>query len=188
MGLRDIPNLITVLRMVLVGPVTWLILAQRFGPALLLFGVAASTDALDGFLAKHFGWTSKLGGILDPLADKLLVTASFLALAWVGALPLWLAALVVGRDVIIVSGAVSYYFLVQRFRAAPTLTSKLNTLAQLVLVLMVVFDRGVIAVPEPLVTGLIAITALTTVASGANYVWIWGRDAWVYFFQSRRVN
>jgi cardiolipin synthase len=188
MGLRDLPNLITVLRMVLVGPATWLILEQRFGLALLLFGVAAFTDAVDGFLAKHFGWTSKLGGILDPLADKLLVMASFLALAWVGALPVWLVLLVVARDIIILAGAISYYFLVQQFQAAPTLTSKLNTLAQLMLVLVVVLDRGVIDVPELAVTGLIAITALTTVASGANYVWIWGRDAWNHFVDGRRVS
>ena len=111
-----------------------------------------------------------------------------MALAWVGAVPVWLALLVVARDVIILSGAVSYYFLVQRFQAAPTLTSKLNTLAQLVLVLVVLLDGSVFPVLDLLVTGLIAITALTTVASGANYVWTWGRDAWIYFFHSRRVS
>ena len=181
MGLSDLPNLITLTRILLVLPAVWLIVEQRYGSALLLFGVAAASDALDGFLAKQFGWTSRLGGILDPLADKLLVATSFLALAWTGVLPLWLAVLVVVRDVVIVAGAVSYYYLVQQFRAAPTLTSKLNTLSQLSLVLAVMLDRGVTSLPQIAIGGLIAFTALTTVLSGCDYVWIWGRDAWRHF-------
>jgi cardiolipin synthase len=167
--------------MLLVVPTAWLILDQRYGSALLLFAVAAFSDALDGFLAKQFGWTSRLGGILDPLADKLLLMGGFLSLAWVGALPLWLAAMVVLRDVAIVSGAVGYYFLVQRFRAAPTYTSKLNTVAQLLLVLVVMLDRGAVPLPAAGVDALVYLTAATTLISGVDYVWTWGRGAWLHF-------
>lgn len=181
MGLSDLPNLITVTRILLVLPVVWLILEQQHGGALLLFAVAAFSDALDGFLAKQFRWISKLGGILDPLADKLLIMGSFLSLAWVGDLPLWLAVMVVTRDLVIVTGAVSYYYLVEHFYAAPTLTSKVNTFSQLLLVLLVMLDRGVLLLPGQMIEVLIYVTAVTTLLSGADYVWTWGRGAWLHF-------
>lgn len=175
---RDIPNLITSLRIVLVAPILWLLLEERYGPVLLLFVVAGVSDALDGFLAKYFGWTSRLGGILDPLADKLLLMGTILALGWLGQLPIWLVALVVLRDVVIVSGAISYHLLIERFEATPLPISKLNTLLQLILVLAVMVDGGVTPLPAGLLQGLIALTALTTVWSGLAYVWRWGWRAW----------
>lgn len=175
---RDIPNLITSLRIVLVVPILWLLLEERYGPVLLLFVVAGVSDALDGFLAKYFGWTSRLGGILDPLADKLLLMGTILALGWLGQLPVWLVALVVLRDVVIVSGAISYHLLIERFEATPLPISKLNTLLQLMLVLAVMVNCGVTVLPAGLLQGLIALTALTTVWSGFAYVWRWGWRAW----------
>ena len=102
----DIPNLITVMRIVLVVPVSWSLLRQEFGLALALFFVAGVSDGLDGFLAKHYGWSSRLGALLDPLADKALLVACYASLAWIGLLPVWLLVLVVARDVVIVAGAV----------------------------------------------------------------------------------
>ena len=95
----DIPNLITVVRILLVVPVAWALLQQQYVIALVLFFVAGVSDGLDGFLAKQFNWTSRLGAILDPLADKALLVTCYAALAWVGLLPVWLLVLVVDDSI-----------------------------------------------------------------------------------------
>lgn len=175
---RDIPNLITSLRILLVPPFLWLLLRERYEAALLLFVIAGISDALDGFLAKYFGWTSELGGILDPLADKLLLIGAILALGWLNELPVWLVALVILRDAIIVAGALSYHLMIERVQANPLLISKLNTLMQLTLVFAVIVNYGMTRLPSWLLTGLIYLTALTTGWSGAAYMWQWGWRAW----------
>lgn len=177
MKARDIPNLITFCRILLVAPILWLLLEGRHGAALMLFVVAGVSDAVDGFLAKHYGWTSRLGGIIDPLADKLLLMGTVLALGWLGELPAWLVVMVVLRDLVIVGGALSYHYLIEPFTAEPTLISKLNTLMQLLLVLAVVFSKGVTALPGWLPALLVGAVAATTVLSGCHYVWTWGRRA-----------
>ena len=174
---RDIPNLITGLRILLVAPFLWLLLEERYGAALTLFVIAGVSDALDGFLAKYYGWTSELGGLLDPIADKLLLMGAILTLGWLNELPGWLVALVVTRDLVIVGGAVFYHLRVERFHAAPLMISKLNTLMQLTLVSAVIIHYGLTSLPTWLLTGGIYLTALTTVWSGAAYVWRWGRLA-----------
>ena len=175
---RDIPNLITSLRILLVAPFLWLLLEERYGLALVLFVIAGISDALDGFLAKYYGWTSELGGLLDPIADKLLLVGAILALGWLSELPAWLVALAITRDLVIVSGAVTYHLRVARFHAAPLMISKLNTLMQLALVGAVIVHYGLTPLPAWLLTGGIYLTALTTVWSGVAYVWRWGRLAW----------
>ncbi len=177
MKARHIPNLITGCRILLVAPILWLLLEERFGAALALFVVAGVSDAVDGFLAKHYGWTSNLGGILDPLADKLLLLGVVLVLGWMGELPTWLVVLVVLRDLLIVGGALGYHYLIEPFTAEPTLISKLNTLMQLLLVLTVMFSKGVAVVPGWLTATLLITVALTTVLSGGHYVWTWGLRA-----------
>lgn len=173
----DIPNLITGLRILLVAPFLWLILEERYGAALLLFVIAGISDALDGFLAKYYGWTSELGGLLDPIADKLLLICAILALGWLNELPGWLVALVILRDLMILGGAVAYHLLIERFQAAPLLISKLNTFMQLTLVCAIITHYGLIPLPAWLLTGLIYSTALTTLWSGAAYIWRWGYRA-----------
>lgn len=178
MRLRDLPNLITALRLLLIAPFLWLLLQERYLEALLLFMIAGFSDVIDGYLAKRYGWTSRLGGFLDPLADKLLLMGSVLVLGWQGDLPLWLVALVILRDLVIITGAISYHFLIGPFDAAPLLISKLNTLAQLALVVTIVFHKGMLALPGYLLAAAIYGTALTTLLSGVAYVWQWGRRAW----------
>ena len=108
---KDIPNLISILRILLVIPVIAALMDHQFGLAMVLFAIAGISDALDGFLAKHYHWESRLGSILDPLADKLLLVASFATLTWLGFLPSWLLWLVLGRDIMIVFGVLSYHYL-----------------------------------------------------------------------------
>lgn len=182
MRTRDIPNLITVMRLLLVAPILWLLLQNNYIGALSLFVFAGVSDLVDGFLAKTYSWTSELGGILDPLADKLLLVGTLLVLGWQGELPAWLVGLAIGRDVIIVSMAVFYNYLIEPFKAEPLLISKLNTLLQLALVAAVIFSK-LMFLPEALVLMLIYATALTTLWSGSAYIWEWGRRAW---FKGRR--
>ena len=176
---RDIPNLLTVLRFLLVPPVVMLLLNERFGLALILFGFAGFTDGLDGYLAKRNNWTSRLGALMDPLADKLLLVSCFVTLGWLGWIPVWLVALVVLRDLVIVGGAIVFHMRVERLEARPSMVSKLNTVAQILLVLAVIFSQGMYVLPALWLDILIYSVLATTLWSGFDYVWTWGRRAWL---------
>ena len=177
MGLNQLPNIISVFRMVLVAPVVWHLLQLEFGTALGWFAVAAFSDALDGFLAKHYGWQSRLGSILDPLADKLLLVCVFIALTWLGLIPVWLLGTVLARDLLIVIGGVLFHYTLGRFDMQPSRISKLNTFMQIIFVLAVVFYHGDFAFTPWIVEALVYIVLATTVLSGLDYVWTWGRRA-----------
>lgn len=174
---RDIPNLLTFLRFLVTVPVVYLLLTREFSGALLLFAVAGVSDGLDGYLAKRFRWESRLGSILDPLADKALLVSAFVSLGWLGVLPIWLVAAVILRDLVIVVGALYYHFQVEPVVAAPSLISKLNTLVQILLVILVVCDAGPWPLPDLLIEGLIWGALATTVLSGLDYVVVWYRRA-----------
>lgn len=174
---RDIPNLLTFARIVLVPPTVWLLLERHFGWALVLFFIAGVSDGLDGLLAKRFNWTSRLGALLDPLADKLLLISCYLVLAWLGLLPVWLVVLVLLRDLIIVLGATAYHFRIEKLEADPTIVSKLNTVMQILLVLLVISGRAFELEVSELLEIMIYAVAVTTVWSGVDYVITWGRRA-----------
>jgi cardiolipin synthase (CMP-forming) len=175
--LRHIPNALCGLRMLLVVPVAWLLVHDDFGSTLWVFGFAAVTDGLDGFLAKRFGWTSELGKILDPLADKILLVSVFLLLAYLGMVPIWLAAAAVARDIIITAGAITYNYLYGYPNGRPTPVSKLNTLSQILYLLLVVAAHDVRVSMEPLETILGALVFIFTVVSGLDYVITYSRKA-----------
>ncbi|WP_316367952.1 CDP-alcohol phosphatidyltransferase family protein [Candidatus Thiodiazotropha sp. CDECU1] len=174
---KDIPNLISVLRILLTIPIVWLLFEHEFSYALILFAVAGFSDGLDGFLAKRLGWQSHLGGLLDPLADKALLMSSFLVLGGLGLIPVWLVMLVIFRDLTIMGGALYYNFSIEELDANPSLISKLNTLLQIVLVLLIVTDAGPLALPEQLLSWLTWATGFTTLVSGIAYVWVWTNKA-----------
>lgn len=178
MKASDIPNAITVLRILLVAPTGWALLQHQFRLALLLFLVAGFSDGVDGFLAKHFNWQSRLGALLDPLADKALLVTCYGALTWIGLLPVWLLVLVVARDVVIVAGAVVYNFRIERLEARPTLISKINTVLQILLVLLVIVQQVEPAWVDARWAGvLIYAVSVSVVWSGLDYVVTWSRRA-----------
>lgn len=177
MTLRWLPNAISLMRIALVFPVVWLMLDGRFEQAIVLFFIAGFSDGLDGWLAKRYGWHTRLGGILDPVADKLLVASAFITLVYTGHVPLWLAAIVVLRDVVIVGGAAAYNFLVGPVEGEPTRISKLNTALELLYVLFVLCRGAFEWPPETVVTVLGAAVLVTVVVSGIDYVWSWTRRA-----------
>ena len=178
MNWSQLPNLISLLRIVLVIPVVWALVAADFFTALVLFAVAGFSDALDGFLAKHYHWESRLGSILDPLADKLLLVASFATLTWLDLLPHWLLWLVLGRDVLIVAGALAYHYLVGKFELLPLWSSKINTALQIGLVLLVIFQQQGLFDAQHWITIMIWLVVASIVNSGSEYLIVWGVRAW----------
>lgn len=174
---HDLPNLISILRLLLVLPVVFALLKENYKAALVLFAVAGVSDALDGYIAKHYGWTSRLGSILDPIADKALLLSTYVTLGILGRLPLWLVAAIVFRDMVIFGGAVTYHFLIGKFEMSPSLLSKVNTFAQIMLALIVVMTAELIAVPDRYIQVLIYTVLVTTTLSGIDYVWNWGHQA-----------
>lgn len=177
MNLRFIPNLITVLRIFLIPPIIWFLLKQQYGTALIMFAIAGFSDALDGYLARRNNWFSWWGSVLDPLADKLLQVSSYITLAWMGHLPVWLVVAIVARDIIIISGALAYHAHIAEFEAAPSVVSKLNTFLQIALVLMVILHVGVYALPTVVIQVMIWLVLASTLYSGLDYVYHWTRKA-----------
>ena len=175
--MRHLPNIITLLRILLVIPIMVLLARQQFMLVLALFAVAALSDALDGYLARHFHWQSYLGAILDPIADKVMLVGGYLVLGWLGWLPLWLVALVILRDIVIVTGAVAYRWRCGELQMIPSVISKINTVLQMGLGLLVILFAAGLMLPMWLLQGLMAAVALTTLWSGMDYVWIWSRRA-----------
>ena len=173
MKARDIPNALCILRIVLTLPVGWAIVTGRYDIAMALFFVAGFTDGLDGFLAKRFSWQTRLGGFLDPIADKLLLVTCFVTLWFAGYVPGWLLVAVVVRDVVIVLGAGLYQWRVGDFVAEPTVVSKLNSALQLLYILLIL-SKLVLGVPDGGVTAILGwLVLVTTVVSGLHYVVRW---------------
>ena len=156
--------------MVMVLPLMWLIVTDRVWAAFWVFIAAGVSDALDGYIAKTFKQTTELGAILDPLADKALLDGVYIALALSGSLPIWLAALVVGRDILIVLGVI----LIRRrdpvFRVRPLKTGKVNTFTQIVLAAMALAIWGGVADVSHLVEPMIWVVAAMALISGGSYV------------------
>ena len=176
MGVNQIPNIITGVRFLLVPLLVWSLVERNFGLALATFGIMGVSDGLDGFLAKHYGWKTRLGEFLDPLADKTMLVSAYITLGFGGLVPFWLVITIILRDVVILTGAGVYHLLTRQLQMVPSLISKLNTLAQIILVLAVIFDQ-LIELPGNLVSIIIILTLFTTVASGIAYVIEWSSRA-----------
>jgi len=169
-SLRQLPNVICIARIGLVVPIAHTLLVGDFVITLWLFALAAFSDGLDGFLAKRFGWITELGKLLDPLADKLLLVTVFITLAIAGHTPVWLTAIVVARDVVIVVGAAIYSWLFGPPHGSATIVSKINTGVQILYVLAAVASLGPGWPPAAVVVMLGAAVFVTTLVSGIDYV------------------
>ena len=177
MSLSWIPNAISFLRIVLIVPILALIIADQYAAAILLFAIAGFSDGLDGYLAVRYNWQSRLGALLDPTADKLLVAGLFITLAYMQQIPLWLAAIVIGRDLVIVAGAMAYHVLIEPVKGEPTRISKLNTSLQL-LFLLFVLCRAAFEWPDRIsILVLGSAMMVTVVISGVDYVVQWSGRA-----------
>ncbi len=170
-----LPNALSIIRIILTVPIVIALLKEQYLLTLLLFLVAGITDALDGWIAKQFSFQSRLGSILDPMADKILLTCSFIALYWVGIMPLWLLMIIFVRDVIIVAGALGYFLGEMSGDSGlleTSLISKFNTVLQISLVIFLLLIQIYIEL-EGLKEMVFIVVATSTALSGADYILLW---------------
>ena len=169
----NIPNLISIFRILLVPVIIWLLAAKRFDEALILFFIAAISDGLDGALARLLKQQTKLGAYLDPIADKALLVSIYIVLGMHGIIPLWVVIAVVFRDILIVCGTVFLFILGREVTIQPLKVSKLNTFLQLALVIYLLIQLSIgIHVPY-VIPYLYWLVGMTTIVSGAAYLSIW---------------
>ena len=175
MNYSMVPNALSIIRIILTVPIVIALLKEQYILTLSLFLVAGITDALDGWIAKQFSFQSRLGSILDPMADKILLTCSFIALYWIGIMPLWLLMIIFVRDIIIVAGALGY-FLGEISRDSdmlePSLISKFNTVLQIALVLFLLLIQ-IYTELNSLREMVFIVVATSTGLSGADYILLW---------------
>lgn len=177
MKLSYIPNLICVARILLVGPIVVALWLGRFDAAIVMFVAAGLSDGLDGYLARRFNWRTRLGSVLDPLADKLLMICAFMTMTLLQLIPAWLAVAVVARDLVILGGSFAYNFLVGPLQGEPSRVSKINTFLQLIYVFAVMLRAAGLAIPPEPLNVLAVLVLATVVISGVDYVWSWSRRA-----------
>lgn len=172
-----LPNLITLARIALVPFLIVLLQEQQFLWSLLVFLVAGLSDALDGYLAKRFNARTPLGAILDPLADKALIISAYVTLSVLLLIPFWLVVVVVFRDVIIISGYLIMTMFFGPIEMRPLLVSKLNTFVQILYILIALAALAGAQLLQTILTPLAILVLITSVASGAAYVYIWSIKA-----------
>lgn len=175
---RWIPNALTFLRILLIAPFAAALLAGEHRGALLIFFLAAGTDGVDGFLARHFNWRSRIGAIADPLADKALLITAYLMLTLTSVLPVWLFLLVLGRDLLIVAGALAYHYTVGRYEMEPSIPGKINTFIQILVALAIIVYLANLPMQPWVVDVGVLLVAASTVFSGVHYMYVWGLRAW----------
>ncbi len=174
MLLSQIPNLLTLMRIVACPILVVLLHEGNYELALVLFVVAGITDGLDGYIAKRFHCQSGLGAILDPIADKLLIGSAYIMLAILGDIPFWLLILVMFRDLVIVVGYLILVMMGNDVPMKPTYSSKINTVIQISLMVSVLLEKSGLEAIAPISGLLVFGVLLTTIVSGLQYVWLWG--------------
>jgi cardiolipin synthase (CMP-forming) len=175
--LWTLANGLTALRIALLAPFLYYIKVGSFGPAVIVFFIAGITDFFDGFVARRFHQQSALGRFLDPAADKLLTTASYVVMALPRAgfepLPLWMTVAVVGRDVLILLGSLAIYLTLRYKSFKPTTLGKVNTFLEIGLVFwFIIFQLEAMKPGKILLPLMYGIVITSVVASGVEYVWM----------------
>ena len=173
---KYIPNAITRARILCIPCLIWMLFHQQFERSLILIFFMGLSDALDGFLARCYGWKTTLGAYLDPIADKLMLLSTFIAFAALGWVPWWLAAVIIARDVILLAGAFFYHLSTRQLKKEPLATSKINTCVQIILAVSLIYAQ-VGPLHTQILNALMTIVVCTTVASGTQYVVEWSRRA-----------
>lgn len=173
----NIPNMITLVRLGLVPVMGYYLAAEAYEIAMPIFLVAALSDFADGYIARRFKLVSTLGAALDPVADKLNMLVATVLLALQTLVPIWLAAAIVARDIVIVLGALVYRLALGHVKIAPTWLSKVNTFIEFAVLLLVMAAAAGWVETGVWMPIVFLIVFATVVASGVQYVWLWGRKA-----------
>jgi cardiolipin synthase len=171
MTLRWLPNALSLLRLAIIPPLLLALWQEAYMLAFWLFFAAGASDALDGWLARYFGWHSALGANLDAAADKLLMVSIFVVMGLLGLVSIWLVLLVFTRDLGIVLGAWYGRHRLTAFRVRPSPLGKLHTAVLIAFVLLVIVEAGWSLVGEPVMTGLTVAAAISVLVSGADYLY-----------------
>lgn len=174
-----LPNILSVIRLLLVLPVGLFLVEGRFEAALALFLFAALSDLVDGWLARRFAWESSLGRVLDPTADKLLLLVSLIALSLVGVLPFWATLALVGRDLVLLTAAGIYRYLIGYLTPAPTFFGKSCSAAIMVLVVVLLLTQMQVPYLSEISRwcvdfGLVLVVVTLSLASLVEYLWNYG--------------
>lgn len=180
-----LPNLISVLRLLLAPFIIWLIVSDRLLAAFVVFVVAGVSDALDGWIARHFRCQTELGAYLDPAADKALLVSIFVTLGARGYLPAWLVIAAVSRDVLILGAVMISWLMGQPVEVRPLFISKMNTLGQITLVTFVLAEYGLGLGLHQIVMVMVWIVGLLTMASAGAYLATWLRHMARYEYANR---
>ena len=167
-----VPNFITTIRIILAPIFIIFLINDQFLPALIVFVVCTVSDGLDGMVARLFNQKSWLGAYLDPLADKILLVAAFIALSIRGYLPPWLGVMVITRDILIMLGVLVLFLNSLEFNIRPSILSKANTILQFITVLLVL-SKGYMSISLEFYLYVFYVTALLTVGSGLHYIYTW---------------
>lgn len=171
--LRHLPNLITIIRFLLVPVLVVLLLNERYFPAFFVFVVAALSDGIDGFIARRYCLESHLGGILDPLADKAMMAASYIMLAVLGLVPIWAVAIILGRDALIIGGYLGYTRKYGPIQMKASLLSKANSVAQMAFATSVLAHAANLIDFAHFAYYFLYGTVGLTIVSGIHYYWSW---------------
>ncbi len=172
----SLPNLITIARILIVPVIILLINSNQMSYAFVLFIAAGLSDGVDGFIAKHFNQATQLGAYLDPVADKILLVAIYVALGQLGHLPAWLVILVVTRDLLIVGAFLLAWIMGLNIQVAPLMVSKANTTAQIILAGLVLANLGYDLNLSAITAICLYVVAVLTILSGLAYLIEWVRD------------
>ncbi len=170
----NLPNMLTLIRVLLIPLFVILIINKHSGWALVAFALAGITDGMDGLLARITHQRTELGAYLDPIADKLLLSAAFITLAITEMLPSWLTVVVITRDLIILVGFLVFILINYRPEMGPSLVSKVTTFFQISTILLVLLKEYYPSF-ESLSTIAIYGAALLTIISGSHYIYLGAR-------------
>ncbi len=169
----NIPNLLTLFRLVMVPLVIWLLLKNNLTAAFYIFVLAGVTDGIDGYLARAWDSKTELGAYLDPAADKSLIVGIFLTFGFLGFIPSWLVLIIVSRDLFIVGAIMISWLMGQPVRIAPLFISKANTALQLFLAALILANRGFHLGLNQVEHVLFFFTATVTLLSAVSYFRAW---------------
>ncbi|MDQ6999359.1 MAG: CDP-alcohol phosphatidyltransferase family protein [Mariprofundus sp.] len=173
----NIPNILTLARIIITPFIVYAIIEHQPVLALILMGIAGITDMLDGAIARYFNQRSVVGAYMDPLADKLMLISTIVSLYFIGQLPLFLFLAVVFRDMIIMVGALAYEMVTHKLEMQPSMSSKITTFLQIMLVLTVLSELAWQWPGNLILQAMIWLTFAFTCVSGIQYMIVWTRKA-----------
>lgn len=179
--MRHLPNIISFARIILVFPTAYFLSMHQYIDAMIVFFIAGLSDGLDGFLARRYSWQSKLGAIVDPIGDKLLMMTTYFMLGYLQQLSIALVILVIARDLIIVIGAIVYRVLFGHIEMKPMLLSKINTACQILLVGLFIYKLSELPYSDlislTILDAIVYIVFVTTSLSGLAYIVVWWKKS-----------